>query len=396
MDFGAPSVAKDVTKEVVTAMTALARMRTPDNGAADRSFRSLRKLQRTGSSSRVLNLLAISERLGSGGGYEAPFFSSPVLSRSIIVKHRLRRDETFLFDDDRVNATKVIIPFERRDLSLGAQSVFIGQRGWVDQLALACDGATGFANDVALLEVIDELPSLDPFLLREYLRGRGHWPGPSYFSIAQPDIEKMQAFVSDEIVVLIKLAFEKSADTGSHTARLVGAILSSELDERLDPLRRTLMLDGDEFREGVFSWKGFLYYKWMMHSLWPQLTAVITEVGALNTAGSRDADLNDYIRRAKFRLGKAINFHCQRVRTTLKVYDDAFHDLTANGRPQAFREFLLNAPSMFLGLGENVGVVSHIASYWRYRFPKGRQLGTPLDEVAGILQEFEISLGVTG
>jgi hypothetical protein len=376
-------------------MTALTRIRSRDDGGADRSFRSLRKLQRTGSSSRVLNLLAITERMGaSGEANEAPFFSSPVLGRSIIVKHRLRRDETFLFDDTRINATKIIIPFERRDLGLGAQSVFIGQRGWIDQLAVACDGAAGFANDIILLQVIDELPSLDPFLLREYLRGRGHWPGPSYFSIAQPDIEKMQTYVSEQLVVLIRLAFEKDADMGGHAARLVSAILSSELDERLDPLRRTLMLDGDEFREGVFSWKGFLYYKWMMHSLWPQLTAVISEVGALSTAGSRDADLNDYVLRAKLRLGKAINFHCQRVRTTLKVYDDAFHDLTANGRPQAFREFLLKAPSMFLGLGENVGVVSHIASYWRYRFPQGRHLETPLDEVAGILQEFEVSLGV--
>jgi hypothetical protein len=382
--------------EVAITMTALTRMRSRDEGGTDRSFRSLRKLQRTGSSSRVLNLLAISERLESlGGPPETPFFSSPVLGRSIIIKHRLRPDETFLFDDARINATKVIIPFERRDLGLGAQSVFVGQRGWIDQLRVACDGASGFANDVVLLQVIDELPSLDPFLLREYLRGRGHWPGPSYFSIAQPDIEKMQAYVSDEIVVLIKLAFEKGADMGGHTARLVSAILSSELDERLDPLRKTLMLDGDEFREGVFSWKGFLYYKWMMHSLWPQLTAVIAEVGALSTAGSRDADLNDYVLRAKVRLRQAINFHCQRVVETLKVYDDAFHDMTANGRPQAFRDFLLKAPSMFLGLGENVGVVSHIASYWRYRFPQGKKVDAPLDEVANILQEFEISLGVT-
>jgi hypothetical protein len=49
---------------------------------------------------------------------------------------------------------------------------------------------------------------------------------------------------------------------------------------------------------------------------------------------------------------------------------------------------------MFMGLGENVGVVSHIASYWRYRFPTGKKLTCPLEEAASILQEFEISLGV--
>ena len=376
-------------------MSAPARMRFRDDVSADRSVRSLRKLQRTGSTSRVLNLLAITERLEAADGEpEAPFFSSPMLARSLILKHRLRPDETFLFDETRINATKVIIPFERHDLGLGAQSVFVGQRGWVDQLRMACDGAAGFPNDIILLQVIDELPSLDPFLLREYLRSRGHWPGPSYFSIAQADIEKMQAFVSGEIVALIQLAFAKGADMGSHTARLVGAILSSELDERLDPLRRTLMLDGDEFREGVFSWKGFLYYKWMMHSLWPQLSDVITEVGDLTLSGPRDADLTDYVNRAKLRLQKAINFHRQRVVAALKVYDDAFGDLTQNSRPQAFRDFLLKAPAMFMSLGENVGVVSHIASYWRYRFPQGKKLMCPLEEAANILQEFEISLGV--
>jgi hypothetical protein len=245
-----------------------------------------------------------------------------------------------------------------------------------------------------LLQVIDELPSLDPFLLREYLRSRGHWPGPSYFAISQADIENMQTFVGAEIVALIKLAFQKGQEMGTHTARLVSAILASELDERLDPLRRTLMLDGDEFREGVFSWKGFLYYKWMMHSLWPQLTAVIAEVGDLATSGPKDADLSDYVMRAKIRLQRAINFHRQRVVTALKVYDDAFSELTVNSRPQAFRDFLLKAPSMFMSLGENVGVVSHIASYWRYRFPQGRKLVCPLEEAASILQEFEISLGV--
>jgi hypothetical protein len=111
-------------------------------------------------------------------------------------------------------------------------------------------------------------------------------------------------------------------------------------------------------------------------------------------SGPRDSDLEDYITGAKRRLQRAIGFHRQRVVDALKVYDDAFNDLTVNGRPQAFRDFLLKAPGMFLGLGENVGVVSHIASYWRYRFPHGKKLACQPEEAASILQEFEISLGV--
>jgi len=54
----------------------------------------------------------------------------------------------------------------------------------------------------------------------------------------------------------------------------------------------------------------------------------------------------------------------------------------------AFRDFLLKSPEMFITLGERTGMVSHIASFWRYRFPKGRGLMIELDELFDILQDF--------
>ena len=49
----------------------------------------------------------------------------------------------------------------------------------------------------------------------------------------------------------------------------------------------------------------------------------------------------------------------------------AFADLVANQSPKTFRDFLLCAPYMFLELGEKLGAISHIVSFWRYRFPAG-------------------------
>jgi hypothetical protein len=60
----------------------------------------------------------------------------------------------------------------------------------------------------------------------------------------------------------------------------------------------------------------------------------------------------------------------------------------------AFRDFLLKSPEMFLSLGERTGMVSHIASFWRYRFPKGRGLRIELDELFDILQDFHHGLAV--
>ena len=370
-----------------------ARRRTGLGASVDRTSRSLKALERTASTSRVLNLLAIAAHNGEREDWEAqPLFKNRVLNACMILKHRLRPDETYLFDDYRTSATKIIIPFERSDLGLGGQSFFIGQRGWMELLREACSDTRSLDQDVRILKLMDKLPSLDPFLLREHLRRHGHQVAACYFAISPADLEAMQGYVSMQIEELIRLAYS-SAGAGNYTARLVEALLSTDVDERLEPLRQTLMLEGDDFREGVFSWKGFLYYKWMLTTLQPQLYAVMNEIGNLAVSGPRDVETGMYLDGARVRLKRAIAAQRAQVNRTLGVYDKAFAGLTQHGEPRAFRGFLLDAPRMFLSLGEKVGAASHIASFWRYRFPIGRPPVCPVDEAVDIFQDFEASLG---
>ena len=365
---------------------------------SDRLTRSLRALDRTASTSRVLNLLAIETQSGQRPDYaEAPLFRNRVLNTALVVKHRLRADDLFLFDEVRPNATKIIIPFERSDLGLGGQSFFVGQRGWIELLREACNDHTDMARDLATLRLIDHLPSLDPFLLREHLRRHGLIVAPCYFALSSADMEHMQSFVSVQISRLINLAYRDSGRSvpGAHAARLVEALLSTDVDERLEPLRETLVMDGESFKEGVFSWKGFLYYKWMLIRLWPELNTVAGEVGRLTVTGNREAESQRYVEDTRKRLRHGIVVERKAIMRALDVYDRAFEDLIENGRPQAFREFLLRAPDMFLSLGEKVGVIAHIASFWRYRFPPGMPLVADVEEAIDILQDFDSGLSAS-
>jgi hypothetical protein len=362
---------------------------------ADRLTRSLRALDREASTSRVLNLLAIEARSGHRPEHgEAPLFRNRILNTALVVKHRLRTDDIFLFDEVRPNATKIIIPFERSDLGLGGQSFFVGQRGWVDLLREACNEHTDMARDLATLRLIDQLPSLDPFLLREHLRRHGLSVASAYFALSTADMEQMQSFVSVQISRLINLAYRDAGRIvpGAHAARLVEALLSTDVDERLEPLRETLVMDGESFKEGVFSWKGFLYYKWMLTRLWAELDVVSVEVVRLTITGNRDAGTQRFLDETRKRLRHGILVERKAIMRALDVYDRAFEDLIENGKPQAFREFLLRAPEMFLSLGEKVGVIAHIASFWRYRFPAGMPLVADIEEAIDLLQDFDAGL----
>jgi hypothetical protein len=366
---------------------------------ADRLTRSLRALDREASTSRVLNLLAIENRSGHRPEHgEAPLFRNRVLNSALLVKHRLRADDIFLFDEIRPSATKVIIPFERSDLGLGGQSFFVGQRGWVDLLREACNEHTDMARDIATLKLIDQLPSLDPFLLREHLRRHGLSVASSYFALSGADMEQMQSFVSVQISHLIDLAYRDAnrIAPGAHAARLVEALLSTDVDERLEPLRKTLVMDGESFKEGVFSWKGFLYYKWTLTRLWTELETVGDEIARLTiSGGNRDADTQRFLDEIRKRVRQGLLVERKAIMRTLDVYDRAFDGLIDHGRPQGFREFLLRAPEMFLSLGERVGVLAHIATFWRYRFPQGMPLIADIDDAADILQDFDSGLSAS-
>ena len=68
--------------------------------ANERIYRSLRGLEKTASTSRVLNLAAVSVRnIGNEEHAKTPLFKSGTLNSAVILKHRLRMDEVELFED---------------------------------------------------------------------------------------------------------------------------------------------------------------------------------------------------------------------------------------------------------------------------------------------------------
>jgi len=362
---------------------------------ADRSYRSLRGLERTASTSRVLNLAALLARnAGNEEHAKWPFFAADALNGAVIVRHRLRGPEYENFETHRFSATKLIIPFARDDLGLGGRSVFVGQRYWMDAFEELRGAAPMLERDVAVLEAIDEMPSLDPFLLREHLKRRNFDISPTHFDISGPDLTRMQRFVGTEIAKLIELAYRGANGLEGNVNRLVEALLVSKSDERLEPLRLTLRLEKENYQEGVFAWKGFLYYKWVLNSLWGQLKEVFAELGRVRVMTAVDAITRSELENTRMRLRGKLERQVKFVRTQLQVYDEVFAQLTASGNALAFRDFLLKSPEMFLSLGEGCGLISHIATYWRYQFPVGRPLTIgSADQLLDMLQDFDASLG---
>jgi hypothetical protein len=358
--------------------------------ANDRSVRFLTALGGA-STSRVLNLFRIAaDNIDNPEHLENPLFLSPIINKAFLLKHRTRADETYLFASPRAVATKIIIPFDSNDLRAGGRSLFVDQRGYTEALREAGNyNAESLERDLSVLRMLSAVPSLDPFLLREHLRMNKIEVSSSYFAISEGDQERMHTFVSQEMSKLIALAGGDGASSG----RLVSAMLSNEIDEKLEPLRLTLGLTGNDFREGVFSWRGFLYYKWSMGKFWPDVMSVLREISAIQPFGGMTPEQKVYLTAARRNIIQMVRDNGAHVNKALGVYDASFNDLVEHQSPKTFRDFLLSAPYMFLELGEKLGAISHIVSFWRYRFPMGGPTHIDAEELAAIFQDFSCGFG---
>ena len=365
--------------------------------AIDRTIRSLSALSGS-SSSRVLNLTAIAASQAENQKHrEAPLFVSPVINTAIILKHRLRADETDLFVSRRAVATKIIVPFESSDLRAGGQSLFVGQRGYQDMLQEIGNYGEKFdmKRDLEVLRLIDSIPSLDPFLLREHLRGNGYSPDACYFELSTADQQRMYEYAAAELRRLTALAITGTlAIRDTSAGKMVSALLSSEINEKLEPLRATLNLNPAEFCEGVFSWRGFLYYKWSLNEFWPNLIKVLREVQAIRPNNKMKPDELSFLAMVKRAIIAGVKENSESVRKILAVYDEAYTGMIERKDPKQFREFLLSAPSLFLEMGKKMGAMSHVTSFWQYRFPDIAARAVDSEELTAIFQDFAKSFGL--
>ena len=358
-------------------------------------IRSLSALENSSSTARVLNLRKVFADYGQDDDYnKSPFFSNLTLNRCLILKHRLRGNERDEFTEFRTIATKLVVPIDVTDLKMGALYVFVGQRNFEKMLCNSLNKTEmEIQKDLEILRTVDTIPTLDPFLLRETLDRAGIKPASCYFQISQADIIRMLAFVEAEIGALVRMSFGNDGNA-EQASILTKKLLSNSGAADTEALRLTLHMDHIQYREGIFCWKAFLYYKWQITDLKSRASRILSEIENVIPRGKATSEEKILIADMRSNISRSFNWAVRSVNDTLSIYDNAYYMLTQKSDPQVFKNFLLAAPEMFKALGERLGAVQHLLTFWRYRVPEGTRPQMAAEELLDIFADFENSLDV--
>ena len=194
----------------------------------DAGVRSLKTVVATSSSARILNLHGLAAEQPDDPDYVAkPMFVHPVLNRSIIAKHNVSPGEEERIAPRRFNATKIIFPFDPNDLNLGGEVIFVDQPDFLISLTRRLEyGGRPLERDVAVLRILDRLPTLDPFLVREVLAKQRIEVDACYYRLSEPDKAQMLSFVESQMESLIQLCFGDLNPDDRRTKRMSRLLLS--------------------------------------------------------------------------------------------------------------------------------------------------------------------------
>ncbi|HVM99413.1 MAG TPA: hypothetical protein VMT68_04280 [Caulobacteraceae bacterium] len=361
---------------------------------------TLRSITARSSSARVLDLHSLWVEAGEDPDHHnRPMFAHPVLNRTIIVKHHPRAGEFESNTERGAIVTKVIFPFDPDDLDLGGQFLLVDDPDLAELLARHLDwNGLDIARDIAVLRLLDKLPTLDPFLLHEALTANKITVSPCYFRLSPTDKSEMRDFVAHQVETLIGLCFGGATVSDAQAKRLSELILASGDSPELMPLRQALKMEPEEFAQAMFCWKAVLYYRWRSRAIMPEVKATRRSIGAVD-ASRFDPDSARFVRYAVSQLEDLVSDCERRIADAFRIYEDVFEALTAQRTPEPFRRFLIDGPRLFNRLGERMGRLEQLTSYWAHQFPglRTRQLSpeTIYDGLRNLLSALSLGTPLT-
>lgn len=370
-------------------------------GIINTPFRNMANIKDRPSSARILNLLdktpRITESMDDGQNFE-PFFHNDTLSHGIFLKHRLRHDEVEVFDGTRSVGTKIFVAFNANRLEEGGKFIFVDERGAneVFHEHFGMDRSVKpeqVAKDIALLRILDRLPSLDPFLVREKMRLEGYEPHVSYFDLSRAEYLQIRGFVEREFTPLAELAFKSGTTSVQQIDRLVDRMWDSRDLDAIRPLINSLQIKPEEAPEILFAWKGFVYYKSNLGLVKQQFVGFQNRVKHLKVKHFQSKQIELEIEDMRQSTLIGMKRELVEIQKTISKYDLAYKTgLLRERNPKAFRSFLDEAPQMFYDLGASIAAIKHAVSFWDFRFSASKSRECDAEEFIDIMRDFRRGL----
>lgn len=320
-------------------------------------------------SPRVLNCNQLTRRVLQKDANATRLFRNLGLNNVVLVKDAVPEAER------RHNTppvgTKLYFPFNQDDVYEGGRTIFLHDPHLPDALNESFGlrnppGQDALAADLRILKILDHLPSLDPFLMKDAFLREGLSVNEAYFEISPEQWGEIEFFIMQRFEPLAKAAFPDALSSDDKARRMVEKIWEGTDMVALAPLIEAFRLPSDQAPIIFSSWKGINFYSYQYDRVKPKLIEMAKWLAAIEVPlGAIPSDERRQLLAGRDAVKEQLRRDWQTVETILRSYQDGYDKMfKEKGSSAQFLGFLRECGKAYWDLGNGLGKANHAAYCW--------------------------------
>ena len=339
-------------------------------------------------SPRVLNCNVITRRILAVDPEAKPFFRCKPLNNLVLIKDSDSQSRT------AVIGTKLYLPFNENDIYEGGRTVFVHNPG-LEQALLDNFGEGALpkellAEDMRVLKILDKLPSLDPFLLKDVFINEKIEMNPAYFEVEKALWDQIELYILLGFEPLAKAAFPDALSSDEVARKLIEKIWEGRDLEALKPLIVAFRLPEGKELETFAAWKGIIFYGFEHQRAIQAMSDMTAWIGDIKipiavVSGAERNEIKATLETIKTRMQDEWHAAERVLAEYQSSYDKMFKFRTGSAD---FVNFLQNSSKAYWTLGNSLGKTGHAVYCWdsmSKRYPNRKMPWEQLRELIALL-----------
>lgn len=321
-------------------------------------------------SPRVFNACERSRKLMKDNAQDPYFFRVPKMHGLVLIKEPVlesRRDP-----GSPIVTTKLYLPYNHDDVYEGGRSVYFTDPRLLDilnelfGLGSAFKGEADLQHDLKILGILDRLPSLDGFLMRDALELDGIAANENYFEVTGAERSQIYEFVRRKFEPLVRAACEEEATLSTKVNQLIDKVWEAKDKKALEPLIRAFRFPEEEALQIFSSWKGINFYTYQYYqgkqrreqfALWLKDRAV-----PRNFVSKGD---HDHLNAARRTVVERFREQWSAVEAIARKYEALYANfLRVPEGVVEFLEFLRKSREIYWRMGDTLSKINHAIYCW--------------------------------
>lgn len=297
--------------------------------------------------------------------------------------------------------TAIFVPKVSDEPDLGGHAIFMGQPKYAELMKHHCGIDIGNAEmhgkDLALLRILENVPSFDPFLLKSVLSDQKTKVNDHYLNVVKEEEAEVRQVIELRVRPIVERAYSgmPHSEAEKRTQSFIDGIWDPDSSDATAFIA-AFKIEAEAIPEVFGAWKGVSYYQYQLQTIRPRIAELLS---FLQSEQSIPIDMRKLMASEREGLMMFRKDILTRLRNAykntqgiLQECDHAYESLIKEGNPLPFRNFLQTAVDKYWTLGACNCSLVLVTDVWKRYSHKGKAVHYEADIIKSMFTGMRAAL----